>query len=329
MNLVPGALHAGLQSVLDTALDAVVVMDPDGNVRGWNLPAQRIFGWTEKEVLGRRLSDTIIPDRHRDSHETGLRRFHETGEGPVLDRMIEIDGLHRDGHEIPVELSITCIDQFGQTLFVGFLRDISERRAFAERQQRMLRESAHRAKNMLAVVAALAKQTIRNSPDLESFEAAFLSRLNAIALAHNLLSGDGLDHLPLETLAEQVLKADRDQGRAHYSGPPVLLAPRQLLGLSMILNELYTNAVKYGALCTEAGRIDLLWETGDGHVTVHWKEAATVCDSAVPSGGFGRKMMEMSARADLGGSILFELQPSGLSAVLRFPHSDPATEEGQ
>ncbi len=319
MNLSWGMLHAGLQSVLDTALDAVVVMGTEGEILGWNERATAAFGWSFDDVRGQQLSSFIIPHRYREAHHRGLRRFLETGEGPVLGRRIEIAALHRSGEEFPVELSITPSDQFGERLFIGFLRDISERKAVADRQQRLLQESAHRVKNMLTVVMSIAQQTARNASDLAAFERTFVGRLDALARAHQLLATGESETVSLSTLALQVLGHEVESGRASVDGPPVLLTATQVLGLSMILHELYTNAVKYGALCTDQGRIALRWSIRDREVLMSWSESGGTCDPDVPSSGFGRRMMEMSARADLKGSIAIEIPPEGLMATLRFP----------
>jgi len=319
MNLSWGMLHAGLQSVLDTALDAVIVMTPDGIVAGWNDRAARIFGWTAEEAQGRRLSELIIPERFQDAHERGLAHYLATGEGPVLDRHIEISGCHRDGHEVPVELSITESDQFGGRLFVGFLRDISERQAVSERQKRILLESEHRVKNMLTVVAAIAQQTARSCSDIDSFTEAFSGRLESLAKAHELLIGKVWEEVALSAIAEQVLGSDVPEGRARFGGPEVLLKPRQVLGLSMILHELYTNAVKYGALCREGGRVELDWSR-DGHeVQLVWTEVGGGCEADVPSSGFGQRMIAMSVKSDLQGMIDRDWRQEGLRAVIRFP----------
>ncbi len=108
MNLSWGLLHAGLQTVLDTALDAVVVMGEDDRVIGWNAKAEQSFGWSADEALGAKLSELIIPPQYREAHEKGLAHYLATGEGPVLNQHIEITALHREGHEIPIELSITA-----------------------------------------------------------------------------------------------------------------------------------------------------------------------------------------------------------------------------
>lgn len=123
---------ADLTPILDTALDAVVVMTKDGIIAGWNGNAETIFGWSRSEAVGRQLSELIIPQRYREAHHRGLARYLSTGKGTLIDRHIEISGLRSSGEEFPVELSITSTDVSGEPLFLGFLRDISERKA-AER----------------------------------------------------------------------------------------------------------------------------------------------------------------------------------------------------
>lgn len=103
-------------------------MDAGGFITDWNSSAERTFGWSREEAVGRVLSDTIIPHRYRQAHLSGLERFLDTGDGPVLDRRLDIEALHRDGHELPVELTITAVPDEESHVFHAFLHDISERR---------------------------------------------------------------------------------------------------------------------------------------------------------------------------------------------------------
>ena len=319
MNNPCGRLHPGLQTVLDTALDAVVVMDVDGMVIGWNNCSEASFGWSEDEARGRQLSDMIIPQVHREAHEKGLAHYLATGEGPVLDNRIEIIALHRNGSEIPVELSITASKQFGERLFIGFIRDISDRKAEADRQQRILQESEHRVKNMLTVVQAIALQTAANSPDMESFSQSFSGRLESLGRAHQLLVGQVWHDVAISALTERVLGAEVAAGRARFGGPELLLKAGQVLGLSMILHELYTNAIKYGALCTEAGHIDLNWTSDGERIELVWRENGHPCVGKVPGSGFGQRMIAMSVKSDLDGTIERDWRRDGLTATLKFP----------
>lgn len=130
-----------LQLLLHKVLDAVVVMRRDGTVAEWNRHAENIFGWSRSEAIGRPMGEMIVPGRYRSAHDEGLRRYLDTGEGPVLDRRIEITAIDRSGREFPVELTITVTNYSGEQVFLGFLRDISDRkeaeRALAESEARL------------------------------------------------------------------------------------------------------------------------------------------------------------------------------------------------
>jgi PAS domain S-box-containing protein len=320
MNMPWGLLHPGLQTVLDTALDPVVVIDTGGRVIGWNRHSETCFGWNWDEMRGKRLSDMIVPPELRANHDTGIAHYLATGEGPVLDKRIEVPALHRNGGRLAVDLQVTASEQFGDKLFIGFIRDISERTAEAERQQRILQESEHRVKNMLTVVQAIALQTAANARDMASFTEAFAGRLETLARAHQLLVGQVWQDVAISALADRVLGAEVASGRARFGGPELLLRPGQVLGLSMILHELFTNAIKYGALCTDVGTIELDWESNGETITLVWRELGTPCEAPVEqSSGFGQRMIAMSVKSDLGGTIEREWRPDGLTATLRFP----------
>jgi formate hydrogenlyase transcriptional activator len=131
--------------ILDQALDAVVMMDADGLITRWNPQAECIFGWSRDEAVGRRMSETIIPEKYRAAHERGLRHFLSTGEGPLLNQRVEMTALRRDGREFPVELTITPVKMDGTVVFSAFLRDITERKLAEEK----LRTSEERTRLIL------------------------------------------------------------------------------------------------------------------------------------------------------------------------------------
>jgi PAS domain S-box-containing protein len=157
-----------LRLLLETALDAVVAMRPDGTIAAWSQAAERTFGWTGQEALDRPMADLIVPPRYREAHWQGLSRYNEGGEARVLNSTIEISALHKDGQELPVELSITTALTGEDRLFVGFLRDISARRLAESRLQRQAREA-----ELLFRVTRLASET-------DSFEQALKACLEAI-----------------------------------------------------------------------------------------------------------------------------------------------------
>ncbi|MCA1703993.1 MAG: PAS domain-containing sensor histidine kinase, partial [Actinobacteria bacterium] len=140
-------LYLHLRQVIETAQAAFVGMDSSGAITDWNTKAEEMFGWTEKEVVGRPLADTIIPPAVRPAHIAGLRRFLETGEHRVLGKSVELEALRRDGHLIPVEIS-TWVTRVGEAItFSALLRDVTERRKGEEAVGRLasIVESAQEA----------------------------------------------------------------------------------------------------------------------------------------------------------------------------------------
>ena len=122
------AQHFQLEAFLGSSIDALVQMDFDGHITGWNDQAERIFGWSEEEIADQKIEDTIIPERYREAHRKGMQRFLESGESTVMNSVLEIDALHRDGHEFPVEVSVSVVDSPDLQEFSAYIRDISERK---------------------------------------------------------------------------------------------------------------------------------------------------------------------------------------------------------
>jgi PAS domain S-box-containing protein len=125
-------------AVLETALDCIITMDHEGKVVEFNPAAEKTFGYGRAEVAGRELGELIIPPYLREHYRTGFARYLATGEGPVLNRRLELPALRADGTEFPVELAVARIPTDGPPLFTAYLRDISERaRAEARRSARL------------------------------------------------------------------------------------------------------------------------------------------------------------------------------------------------
>jgi PAS domain S-box-containing protein len=131
--------EAKVRRLVDTALDAVLIIDEQGCITEWNSRAESMFGWRREEAVGQRLSEMVIPMRYRSDHERGLRHFLTSGAGSILNRSIEIEAVRRNGSEFPVELSVAAFRIGGTWAFSGFVRDITERKR-AEATLRRYRE---------------------------------------------------------------------------------------------------------------------------------------------------------------------------------------------
>jgi PAS domain S-box-containing protein len=145
-NLVQLLLHAP---------DAVIVIDAESVINYWNPKAEQTFGWKSEEVLGGKLTTTIIPPQYREAHENGMRRFLSTGEARMLNRTVDVSALHRTGREFYISLTISTVQQKGKTAFIAFIRDIDrqkrneleleKKRNELEQSNRELQQFAHAA----------------------------------------------------------------------------------------------------------------------------------------------------------------------------------------
>lgn len=136
--------------IIESSLNAIVIMDSYGLITDWNPRAETMFGWSADEAIGRRLDELIIPERFRSVHRSGLQRFLESGSGPMLNRQIEHIGLRRDGGEFPVEISVSPLRVGNAYIFSGFIHDISKRKA-AERQIRQAQVNLAVAQNEIKI----------------------------------------------------------------------------------------------------------------------------------------------------------------------------------
>ncbi|HMJ48287.1 MAG TPA: PAS domain S-box protein, partial [Ferruginibacter sp.] len=112
--------------IMNAALDAIICIDINGDITFWNPQAENIFGWTENEVLGKNFSGIIIPQEYRQAHKNEMDQYIKTGKGPVLNVLLKLSAMRRDGTSFPVELSILPIRQGDEEFFCAFIRDITE-----------------------------------------------------------------------------------------------------------------------------------------------------------------------------------------------------------
>lgn len=127
--------RARLKAVMESASDAIIAIDEHGGVLEFNTAAETAFGFKRQEAIGNNLERLIIPHRYRDAYSSELKRFLETGEAPLIGQRVELEALHQDGHEFPVEVAIEKTQPSSSNVaVVGFIRDITDRRK-AEHEQ--------------------------------------------------------------------------------------------------------------------------------------------------------------------------------------------------
>jgi PAS domain S-box-containing protein len=184
-----------LEVAVTGALDAIIIIDGDGNIISFNPAAEKIFGYDKKSVIGKNMGDLIVPEQHRNAHREGMRRYIETGFGPVLNKQLELTALNASGKEFDVELAITVTEDKDGEIFIGYLRDITERKMAAAE----LVEAKERAE-----VASKAKSSF-----LAMMSHEIRTPLNGVLGILGMLKDIGLSEEQ-----DRLLKIGRDSGRS-------------------------------------------------------------------------------------------------------------------
>jgi PAS domain S-box-containing protein len=178
-----------MRAILNGALDAVISMDEQGVITDWNSRAEAIFGWPRADAIGRNLAETIIPPRYREQHHRGMRRFLDTGEGPLLKRRIEMTALRRDGTEFPVELAISVLKERDASRFTAFIADITERKQAREAlaaSEKRLRTILEAEPECVTVTTEDGVLLDMNAAGLAMFEAASLDQVRGQSVLPNI-----------------------------------------------------------------------------------------------------------------------------------------------
>jgi two-component sensor histidine kinase/DNA-binding response OmpR family regulator len=211
------------------------------------------------------------------------------------------------------------VDGAGRVVRIsGVTVDITERKETEERQALLTREVDHRARNALAVTQSIVRLT--RASTIKSYIAAVEGRVGALSRAHTLLSESRWQGADLVKLVDEELAPYRTSvNKVVAHGPPVSLRPVTAQILALALHELATNAAKYGALSSPAGKVKLLWDVKAGGLTLLWTETGGPAAKSPASPGFGTRIITATVAGQLGGHAVFDWRPEGLHCTLSIP----------
>ncbi|MBA9071818.1 PAS domain S-box-containing protein [Methylobacterium sp. RAS18] len=292
----------------------------------WNEAVQTLFGYAGDEVgpSGSWWKSHIHPD-DRERVKTSIYAVINGSTDHWIDeyRFLRADGSYADIFDRGYVLR----DAQGKAVrMIGAMLDITERKRAEEHQRLLTDELQHRVKNTLAMVQAIASQTLRGAADIDEAREAFAARLISLGRAHDILTQASWKAAPIMEVVQGALGVHAQTGvaRIRANGPNVLLGAKSALSLSLALHELATNAAKYGALSNESGVVELRW-----HV-VHEGEAPRFCLTWSEQGGppilvqparrgFGSRLIERSFAAEVGGEVKLTYAPTGLVCRLEAP----------
>ena len=254
------------RAIVDTALDGIVTMDHEGKITEFNPAAERIFGYSRSEVIGRPLAQVIIPSRLRERHDAGLARYLATGEAPLLGKRLELSGLRADGSEVAVELSIKRMPGDGPPSFAGFVRDLTEREQAAETNARLAAiiassDDAIASKNLQGIITswnlgaerlfgysaqeALGKpMAMLIPPERSSEEPAILARI---------ARGESTDHFETVRIGKDGRKID-----VSVTISPLRDSQGRIIGASKIARDITDRRLGEAKVQAQLARLNLL-----------------------------------------------------------------------
>lgn len=322
------AATSQLAAIVTSSGDAIISKDFQGIIRTFNKGAQRLFGYTAEEAIGKPVTLLIPADRI--GEELGI--LERIGRGETIDHY-ETVRQRKDGSLVDISLTISPIRDSGDRI-VGaskIARDITEQKRFEKHNKLLLAEVNHRAMNLLAVVQAVVQQTARGG-DPATFVLRLSERIHGLAASQDLLVKNewlGVEVADLVT-AQLAHFKDLIGTRVLLDGPPVRLKPAAAQGIGMALHELATNAAKYGALSNGEGRVRITWRVPARNPAffMSWLEEGGPKVVSPTRKGFGQMVIGRMVEAAVEGTAKIEYPESGFSWSLSAPFAN-ALERGR
>lgn len=338
MNRVPTSgkadradIHAGdeiaqrLAAIVESSDDAILAKDLNGTIISWNLGAERLFGYTADEAIGKPVA-MLVPLDRPDEEPTILARIRA---GERIDHY-ETVRQRKDGSLIEISLSVSPIrGPDGKVIGASKIaRDITERRRAEEQLELLIREMDHRVKNLFTIAGGVLALSARSATTVADLVSSVSARLHALALAHSLTIpvapgtiGTSRKATTLHALIRTILApydGGEDNGSAAVvTGPDVSIGGDALTSFALLLHEFATNAAKYGALSTAQGRISISCAAEGDRFVLTWTEAGGPPVRRQPDGeGFGTRLARGAVQGQLGGEITRDWKPEGLSIRL-------------
>src|SRR5262245_60776023 len=309
-----------LASIVESSHDAILSTDSRGTITTWNNGAERLYGYTAGEVIGRPIKILVPPDRPREDHRI-LERL-KCGER-IEDH--ETVRQRKDGSRVDVSLMISPVkDAEGNVVGASaIVRNITERKRAEEREKMLMAELDHRVKNVLSRVDMVLMSSRIGSSSIDEFTRSVKGRIQSMAAAHYLLSQKGWHGVGLEALVRNQLAPYASHANVAIHGTDVILTPAAIQAMGMVLHELVTNAAKYGAFSVPSGRVAVSWDrkpTGHAaNLVFVWREFGAPPISVESKTGYGTRLIRELVPHELGGTVDLEFAADGVNCRIELP----------
>ncbi len=316
-----------LRAVFNSSAVGVAVLTPDARFIEANDAFTEITGYSGEEL--RSLDSAALT--HPDDCASMLAHIDALLAGRQSSFVIEKRYRRKDGSIIWVQNSVSLThDDAGRPLhLVKLVQNITERKIAERRQRLLVDELNHRVKNTLATVQSFAVQTLRTAPNVTEGRKAFEARLIALSKTHDVLTRQHWEGADVHEVVEEAVAAYRGPGQPRFriSGPALMLQPKAALALSLALHELATNAVKYGALSTQSGIIDIEWlvTRHPKRFQLRWSETGGPKVEPPERRGFGSRLVERGLSQDIAGDVRLDFTIDGVMCSVDAPLHEVAS----
>ncbi|TAL76766.1 MAG: PAS domain S-box protein [Beijerinckiaceae bacterium] len=314
--------NAQLAAIVASSIDAIVSIDFTDTILTWNKGAEQLFGYMAQEILGRK-ADFLVPEELLPERRGIMQRLMK---GEAIE--YQTQRSRKDGQKIEVWIRGAPVTGLDGNLVGGSLiiRDITAQKQREAHVRLLMRELTHRSKNLLAVIQAMARQSLTLLTSPEEFVVRFSERLSGLAGSHDLLSSEDWEGASLVQLIRSQLQhySELFGVRIHLEGPDLILKPEAAQNIGIALHELSTNAAKFGALSVDQGTITISWslvmdENNERRVHMRWEERNGPPVVAPGHKGFGRMVMDRIIGQALGGVSEAQFAPDGVCWSLDVP----------
>jgi PAS domain S-box-containing protein len=311
-----------LRAVFDPPAIGVAILTPEGRFTETNESFGDLCGYDEDELRSMNSLELTHPD-DRAAMRTLLDSMLD---GSRSDFVIEKRYLRKDGSVIWVQNSVSLThDKAGRPLhLVKLIQNITERKVAEKRQRLLIDEINHRVKNTLATVQSFASQSLRNATSLSEGRGAFEARLLALSKSHDVLTRqhwEGADLIDVVNGAIAPYRGRSEQHRFAIAGDSLRLRPKAVLALSLAFHELATNAMKYGALSSESGRVAIDWHVNpqSQRFELRWQEHGGPAVKPPVRRGFGSRLVERGLAQDITGEVQLAFSRAGVICSIDAP----------
>ena len=326
VNSSPSLAELSPMDVLPFIADSVICTDEDGRILLFNRSAERSFGYSASEVLGKSVG-ILMPQQYRTEHADQVQAFgvEDGNASRIMGHQREVWGRRKNGEEFVGEATVARHSVNGRIVLTAVHRDITERKELEDQREAIAHELDHRIKNVISVVSALVSITAKSASSVSEFRDSLQARLSGLAATQTFLARGRREKVDLNALLYAELSHYRTPGgeNVKFIGPTVALRSSAVQPLALAIHELATNSAKYGAFSEPSGCVTITTTLGGApdarQLALEWRETAGPQVQSPDWHGFGTLLVQQMIERVFHGTVLYDYRPDGLICRMVVP----------